>query len=84
MEFDGHDNIIYVSVQDLLQFYKEETGNDDSHLNVYQLTIFFLERHPHDLFMVDEVPLIKDGKFNQPNQSIHIFKIANYFFTVAG
>ena len=74
MEFDGHDNIIYVSVQDLLQFYKEVTGKDGSHLNVYQLTIFFLERHSHDLFMLDEVPLIKDGKFKSLNQSIHIFE----------
>ena len=74
MEFDGHDNIIYVSVKDLLEFYKEETGNDGSHLNVYQLAIFFLERHPNDLFMVDEVPLIKDGKFKSLNQSIYIIQ----------
>ena len=64
MEFEDIKGIIFLSAQDLLEYYNEITGKDGSHLNIYQLVIFFIERHLDDRFMLDEVPLIKDGKPN--------------------
>ena len=63
MEFHGFERIIFISAQDLLEFYQEETGKDGRNLNVYQLTIFFMERNPNALYMIDEVPLIKSGRY---------------------
>ena len=65
MEFHGFERIVFISAQDLLEFYQEETGNDGRKLNVYQLTIFFMERNPDALYMIDEVPLIKSGRLIQ-------------------
>ena len=64
MEFEDISGIIFLSAQDLLEYYNQITGKDGSHLNIYQLVIFFIERHRDDRFMLDEVPLIKDGKPN--------------------
>ena len=64
MEFEGIENIVYLSVHDLLHYYQEQTGKDGKRLNVFQLALFFMERHPHGHFMLDEVPLIKNGKSN--------------------
>ena len=61
MEFHGFERIIFISAQDLLEFYQEKTGKDGQNLNVYQLTVFFMERNPDALYMIDEVPLIKSG-----------------------
>ena len=61
MEFDGIAGIKFLSLQDLLHYYQNTTGKDGRHLNVYQLAIFFIERHPGGHFMLEEVPLLKDG-----------------------
>ena len=62
MEFQKFERIIFLSAQDLLEFYQEETGKDGRKLNVYQLTIFFMERNLDALYMIDEVPLIKSSR----------------------
>ena len=62
MEFHEFERIIFISAQDLLEFYQEKTGKDGRKLNVYQLTIFFMERNTDALFMIDEVPLVKSGR----------------------
>ena len=62
MEFEKFERIVFISAQDLLEFYQEETGKDGRNLNVYQLTIFFMERNPNALYMIDEVPFIKCGR----------------------
>ena len=68
IEFEDINGVIFLSAQDLLEYYNEVTGKDGSHLNIYQLIIFFIERHRDDRFMLDEVPLIKDGKQNNEFQ----------------
>ena len=55
-------NILFISIQDLLEYYREQTGQDGSHLNGYQLAYFLIERNLKVRYMMDEVPLIKFGR----------------------
>ena len=59
MEFEGYDRIYFLSAQDLLNYYQKQTGMSGEHLNVYQLSIFFIERNPDGIYILDEVPLIQ-------------------------
>ena len=63
MEFEDIDGIIFLSAQDLLKFYEDTTGKSGRHLNVYQLTLFFMDRHRDGIYLMDEVPLLKDGEY---------------------
>ena len=78
IEFHEFERIIFISAQDLLEFYQEETGKDGRNLNVYQLTIFFMERNPNALYMIDEVPLMKSG------MSVRIFWLISFLISLSG
>ena len=60
MEIEDIDGITFLSVQDLLKFYQEETGRNEKSKNAYELVLFFIKRNPDALYFVDEVPLIKN------------------------
>ena len=69
MEFEEFDGIIFLSVQDLLKYYQDQTGRAGDDLNGYQLVVFFMSLNSDALFFVDEVPLLPNGMSN--------FKIEN-------
>ena len=64
MEFEDIDGIIFLSVQDLLKYYQDQTGREGDDLNGYQLVIFFMQKNPDALYFVDEVPLLPTGMSN--------------------
>ena len=59
LELKKH-KIKFLSCQDLLKFYKKETGTNGQGINVYDLVLFFIQRNPNGYYLMDEVPLIKD------------------------
>ena len=61
LELEEYEAIVFISIQDLLEYYREQTGQDGSHLNGYQLAYFLIERNLKVRYMMDEVPLIKFG-----------------------
>ena len=62
MEFEKVGGVTFLSVQDLLKFYQNETGRDGKDKNVYQLVLFFMTKNQNGLYFVDEVPLLKNEK----------------------
>ena len=62
MELEKH-QIKFLSCQDLLKYYKDQTGENGEGLNVYQLVQFFIEKNPNGYYFLDELPLIQ-GEFN--------------------
>ena len=64
MEFEDIDGIIFLSVQDLLKYYQDQTGREGDDLNGYQLVVFFMQKNPDALYFVDEVPLLPTGMSN--------------------
>ena len=60
MELEKH-QIKFLSCQDLLRYYEDQTGKNGETLNVYQLVQFFIEKNPNGYYFLDEVPLIKEG-----------------------
>ena len=75
MEFEDFDSIRFLSVQDLLNFYEKETGKSGTHLNCYQLSIFFIQRNLDALYLLDEVPFMTSGKI-----SYLIWKFNNSYY----
>lgn len=47
MEFDNVSGITFLSAQDLLKFYQDQTGQSGNNLNVYQLVVFFIKKNPY-------------------------------------
>ena len=64
IELERH-KIKFLSCQDLLEFYKKETGTNGEGVNVYELALFYIERHPNGYFFLDEVPLMKEGSYHR-------------------
>ena len=62
MELEDIDGITFLSVQDLLKYYQEQTGRKGKRKTVYQLVLFFMKKNPDALYFVDEVPIIRIGK----------------------
>ena len=60
MEFEKVGGVTFLSVQDLLKFYQNETGRDGKDKNAYQLLLFFMTKNQNGLYFVDEVPLLKN------------------------
>ena len=58
MELKKH-HIKFLSCQDLLEYYKHQTGENGEGLKVYELAQFFIEKNPNGYYFLDEVPLIK-------------------------
>ena len=68
MEFEEIDGITFLSVQDLLEYYQEQTGKDGEDMDGYQLVIFFMQQNINALYFIDEVPLIRIGNLYQYNK----------------
>ena len=62
MELKRH-GIIFLSCQDLLEYFKEQTGTNGEGINVYDLVKFYIERNPNGYYFLDEVPLIQGGSY---------------------
>ena len=62
MELEDIGGITFLSVQDLLKYYQEQTGRKGKRKTAYQLVLFYMKRNPDALYFVDELPLIKAGK----------------------
>ena len=60
MELTRH-GIIFLSCQDLLKYFKEQTGMNGEGISVYDLVKFYIERNPNGYYFLDEVPLILGG-----------------------
>ena len=73
MEFEEFDGIVFLSVQDLLKYYQDQTGRKGDDLNGYQLVVFFMEKNPDALYFIDEVPLIPNGMCNSKSNQIDIY-----------
>ena len=58
MELKKH-GITFLSCQDLLEYYKEQTRTNGEDMNVYDLVEFFIERNRNGYYFLDEVPLIQ-------------------------
>ena len=53
--------IVFLSCQDLLKFYQDNTGMKGVGMNVYDLVKFYIEKNPNGYYFLDEVPLMKGG-----------------------
>ena len=53
--------IVFLSCQDLLKFYQDNTGTNGVSINVYELVKFYIEKNPNGYYFLDEVPLIRGG-----------------------
>ena len=53
--------IIFLSCQDLLEYYKEKSGRNGKDINVYELVNYYMERNPNGYYFLDEVPFIQEG-----------------------
>ena len=51
--------IVFLSRQDILEFYQDKTGTNGEGINVYDLVKFYIEKYPNGYYFLDEVPLIK-------------------------
>ena len=56
MELKKH-GITFLSCQDLLEYYKEQTGTKGEGINVYDLVNFYIKRNPNGYYFLDEVPV---------------------------
>ena len=63
MEFDWIEAITFLSVQNLLKYYQDQTGRAGDNITAYELVIFFMKKNPDALYFIDEVPLIKSNTF---------------------
>ena len=63
MELKKH-GIVFLSCQDLLEYFKEQTGLNGEGINVYDLVKFYIERNPNGYYFLDEVPLIQEGSYS--------------------
>ena len=60
-------NAIFVDVRALCDFYEKTIGKSSSDVDVYKLSLVFIQNHMNSHFIFDEVPIIKndaDGKNN--------------------
>ena len=65
MELEKH-QIKFLSCQDLLKYWEDQTGMtstnwNKNNLNVYELVLFFMEKNPNGYYFLDEIPLIQGG-----------------------
>ena len=57
----------FVDVRELCDFYEKTIGKKSSDVDVYTLSLVFIQNHMNSHFIFDEVPIIKndaDGKNN--------------------
>ena len=59
MELEDIDGITFLSAQDLLKYYQDQTEEKGKYMTAYQLVLFFMDKNPDALYFIDEVPLIK-------------------------
>ena len=59
MELEDIDGITFLSAQDLLKYYQDQTGEKGKYMTAYQLVLFFMDKNPVALYFLDEVSLIK-------------------------
>ena len=56
-------NVQVKSAQDLWEFYEgRNKGADKLAVNVYELVEFFICHHPYGHYILDECPILKEGK----------------------
>ena len=64
--YDFHGSYVeVVSAKDLWNFYKRKNWykrNDRRNINIYELVVFFIRYHPNGHFVLDECPILIDGK----------------------
>ena len=72
MELEKH-QITFLSCQDLLNYYEDQTGKSGKDLNVYELVQFFIEKNPNGYYFLDEVPLIKGTRLLSLNNALYPF-----------
>ena len=57
MELKKH-GVIFLSCQNLLEYYKEQTESSGDGIDVFNLVKFYIERKPNGYYFLDEVPLM--------------------------
>ena len=58
----GSTNVIFMDVRDLCAHYEKRTGKKSLSVDVYTLSLQFIEDHPNSHFVFDEVPFFKRRK----------------------
>ena len=65
MELQGF-RVKFMSAKELKDFYREHhTGFDEKKISIYDMALFFIQKHKGSSFFFDEVPFIADYRGKQ-------------------